>query len=366
MEKIETAGLPGRILLTQQGKEYLWFGGTDYLGMAHHPGFAGLIREGLQRYGAHYGSSRNGPVEPAVYAAAEKQIADFAGAEAALTVSSGMWAGQLLCRVVGEVIRKYYADDRLQVTVRLAPQTHPALWSERPRAGQGSVGDWLEQEIADIAAAPEDRVHLLCFDAVGSPWVSAPDLAPLQRIPPGRKVWVIADDSHGLGVTGAAGAGIYGALRRMEGLKPIVNASLNKAMGVPGGVIFSEERVVALIRATPWFAGSSPVAPAYLYAMEQLLVNGGYRRALERLQDVAERFRSGFPHLGRFSFLPGYPVFCSRIPGLHEHLLQQDIFVPCFPYPDPSDVPVLRLVLNAMHSDEDIDRLISGMSKWDF
>ena len=48
---------PGRTAIAN-GKEYLFFSGYSYLGMSHVPEFAELIKEGIDKYGWLFPSSR--------------------------------------------------------------------------------------------------------------------------------------------------------------------------------------------------------------------------------------------------------------------------------------------------------------------
>lgn len=88
-----TEELPGRTLISNH-EEYLWFGGTSYLGIPHHPQFKENFADAISRYGISWGSSRNNTVQLSIYEKAEIELANFAKMPAALTVSSGMWAGQ--------------------------------------------------------------------------------------------------------------------------------------------------------------------------------------------------------------------------------------------------------------------------------
>lgn len=365
MEKFQTNGLPGRTLLTQQGKEYLWFGGTDYLGMSYHDHFIELLKEGLDIYGSHYGSSRNGPVAPVIYQDAENALASFVGAPCSLTVSSGIWAGQLVTKVIETALRLYYNAPDAPIQNHVAPKTHPALWDVKPLHNDIEWENWVNRVSMAVSDSEANTIHILYFDSVGSPWVNLPDLQLLKNVAKeGKNVWIIADDSHGLGVTGQNGGGVYRELADLDGIKLIVCSSLNKALGVPGGVIFSESRVIEFIRSTPWFAGSSPIPPAYLYAMKQLMEFGEYDKALKVLKRNVLSLTDGSAEIRRFNYLSEYPVFCSMLQGLHEYLYSEEILVPCFSYPNADDAPVLRLVVNASHRPEDLDRLCLVLDRW--
>ena len=85
--------LPGRNVPVD-GQDYLFFSGTAYLGMAQNPAFQALVADALGRYGTVFGSSRNGNLRLGIYDEAEAALAAWSGTESALTVSSGMLAGQ--------------------------------------------------------------------------------------------------------------------------------------------------------------------------------------------------------------------------------------------------------------------------------
>ena len=77
-------------------EEYLYFGGTSYLGMATNHEFQQLLAENLKKWGTHYGSSRNANIQLAIYNDAEALFAKQIRTEKALTVSSGTFAGTLV------------------------------------------------------------------------------------------------------------------------------------------------------------------------------------------------------------------------------------------------------------------------------
>ncbi|MCU0338963.1 MAG: pyridoxal phosphate-dependent aminotransferase family protein, partial [Spirosomaceae bacterium] len=109
--------LPNRTIEIE-GQDFLYFSGTSYLGLPQNPRFQSLVREGLAQYGSVYGSSRNGNLQLSIYAQAEARLAAWTGAEAALTLSSGMLAGQAAMRyLMLEGYQFFYSTD-----------THPAVW----------------------------------------------------------------------------------------------------------------------------------------------------------------------------------------------------------------------------------------------
>lgn len=343
-----TDSLPGRTVTLQGGAELLWFSGTDYLGMGHHEEYLAHLHKGLELYGTHFGSSRNNTLQLPVYEAAEAALASFTGAPQALAVSSGMWAGQLLIK---------YLEGK-QAQFHYAPGVHPALWGSSYVPTSVNWSDWFRETLQRIETSAEAQSHVICTDSIGSPWVEHFDLKLFEKLPRDRPIWLVVDDSHGLGVLGSRGQGIFSQLPANNAeLRVIVTSSLNKAMGVPGGVILGPGNLLTDLRKNPWFAGSSPSAPAYFYALHQNLITKVYERVHQKLTEHIRYFTSELTSLSRFSYVADYPAFCSHDAELYTFLLEQQILTACFPYPKPTDRPVMRLVVSALHQKQDLDRL---------
>ncbi len=346
-QTILTDSLPGRTVTLADGRKLLWFGGTDYLGMGHDRAFGRYLTEGMNRYGTHYGSSRNGSLRLVVFEEAEASLANFVGAPAALAVSSGMWAGQLVMKSL----------DRDEANFYYAPRVHPALWGKQYTASQGAWSDWARATITAIQESETNRPHVILTDSVGSPWAENFELELFKNLPDNRLVILVVDDSHGLGVMGGEGQSAFSRLPQKENITVIVTASLNKAMGVPGGVIFGNADFLDELRRSPFFAGSSPSAPAYYYALQQSLVHEVYKQAHGLLQENVAYFTQSLTARAEFDYAESYPAFCSRHAKLYPLLLENNILTSCFSYPLPTDAAITRLIVTALHQKKDLDRL---------
>ena len=82
--------------ITIENKDYLYFGGTAYLGLPTHPEFQEVLFQSIKKWGTFYGSSRSSNIKLAIYNQFEDFFAQQIGAEASLTVSSGTLAGKLV------------------------------------------------------------------------------------------------------------------------------------------------------------------------------------------------------------------------------------------------------------------------------
>ena len=362
-----TSHLPSRKVLLNNGKEYLWFSGTDYLGMGHHEGFLSYLHEGISIYGTHYGSSRNNSLRLNIYDDAEIALAKFSGAPAALTTSSGMWAGQLLVKVLSEITTLGFQTGNVhfpKIYYHYAPRVHPALWGESYETNNPSWEDWARQTVQTIQESNQDHIHIILSDSVGSPFVENFDFSIFNTLPFYRQIFLVVDDSHGFGVLGQNGTGIYRELSSIKQVKLIVSSSLNKALGIPAGVILGDEQVILTIRKSPFFAGASPTAPAYMFALKKLLDNDVYAVEYQKLQENVRHTAERLTDTNLFVYKNDYPVFCSLDSKLFDFLEENGILGSCFSYPQPTDLPVTRLVISAIHQKEDLDRLAEVCMKF--
>lgn len=327
-----------------QGKQYRFFSGTAYLGLPQHPAFQQLLFEGICRYGTAFGSSRNGNVQLSIYAEAESKLACWVGALAALTVSSGMMAGQ----VVSNWLRAQH------ITCIYAPNTHPALWHEPTLAlPTDSFADWVAQLPNQLETVAPGPVAILTnsLDAVRSQQY---DFDWLSALPVSRPIIFIVDDSHGLGVLND-GRGIWPQIPQKSGIQTLVTASLAKAMGMPGGVIFSDPDTHDNLRRTAFFGACSPMPPAYLdaYVRADALIADQQERLWQLIQ-LAEKL---LLPTGLFQHTEGYPVFFTERDDLYPFLLQRGTLIYSFSYPTTAARANTRIVISAFHELADIEQL---------
>jgi 8-amino-7-oxononanoate synthase len=349
--------LPNRFI-SIRGQNYLFFSGTSYLGMSQNRAFQALVMEEMARYGVAFGSSRNGNLQLRVYEEGEAALAHWTSAPAALTVSSGMMAGQ--------VVMQWLAS-RAHTRVVYAPHTHPALWHTPTVALPiGSFTDWAAQLPDQLAQFPDGQV-VVAMNSVDAGHSEVFELDWLAYLPTTRPITLVVDDSHGIGVIGSGsgptvGRGAWNEVTKHlpANVRLVVTASLAKAMGLPGGLILSNAETLATLRHTPFFGGASPIAPAPLaaFARAEELYAEAQARLVRNIRLAEEVLRP----TGLFRQTPGYPVFHTEHDELYRHLLGQGIFIYSFAYPTPQDKPNTRLVISAFHEPEDFERLDSALT----
>ena len=353
--------LPSRTIHLN-GEEHLFFSGTSYLGMGHQADFKAALLEGFSQYGTIFSASRNNNVQLKIYDEAEDFIAKWTDSEAALTVSSGMSAGQLAVQSL------------VNQKLILAPSAHPAIWQRNtpPQYNFQNYDDFAKKIVGIVAQETSEVV--IAINAIDPLQGEVYDFSWIKNLPSDKPITLLLDDSHGIGITGTSrnasgfcedGSGIFKKIKNEIGDKININliviASLAKAVGLPGGVILTNKKTIAAIRQNPLFVGASPIVPAYLYAF--LKSQKVYSEARDVLQKNIKQFKtalSQIPHLP-ITYLPNYPVFFTQQKEVFDFLLKHKILISSFPYPKPTDLPITRIVLSALHTEGDVKHLIESM-----
>lgn len=343
---IQLHTLPGRTLL-HEGREWLYCGGTAYLGIHGDAQFQALIAEGLARYGGHFGGSRLSAMRLKIFEETEARLAEWCGAEAALLLSSGTLAGQLAVRLLEP-----------EYQCRFAPGLHPALWGGQPVAN-GSFENWTDAVLTEAQGRPGPMA--LFANALDPLYARPFDFSWINRLPEDLPVMLVLDDSHGIGITGTDGGGIYTQIKCPPNISLLVTCSLGKAPGIPAGAVIGPRKAIAMIKKSPLFGGASPPTPAFLHAF----LHGApiYRRNRERLLERIRHFVADIPIAAAFRYLPDFPVFFTPDNSMTDFLADRGILVSQFAYPGPEDALITRIVLHALHTADDVQRVLSALAE---
>lgn len=353
---VYTNQLPGRTL-TANGNEYLFFSGTSYLGISKQKEFRYNLMEGMEFYGTNYSSSRNSNLVLNIYEEAEAYLAAYTGAEAAVTVSSGYLAGQTLIHTLRETGRFIFA-----------PQTHPAMWlnggGNTCHIPQMDYESWVKDMLNSIHTSSEKRL-IIISNSLDPLKACNYHFEWITELPEDKEITLVIDDSHGFGITGNNGSGIYASLKHHQGIRLIVVSSFGKAFGIPGGVILGDKKTIDQVKTSPFFGGASPVIPAYLYAF--LKSETLFQKARKQLFSNINHFLQHLSKQDQFQFFHHYPVFYTPVEALCNYLLIiNKIMISSFRYPTPDDESITRIVINSLHTSGDIELLAERINSFGF
>lgn len=326
------------------GKSYLYFGGTAYLGIPQNQDFINLYIEGIKKFGLNNGTSRSNNIQLGIYDEAENIAAARYGAEAALITSSGYLAAQLTVKALSNLGKVSYA-----------PATHPSLWLNEQPTSSHSFTAWQAETVERINTSTEQN-WVLISNSMNNLVPEIYDFDFVKEINKDKNIVLIVDDSHGIGVNNNGLGAIYG-LPKQANVEIVVIASMAKALGIDAGIVLAASKIIHLLKNTNTFIGASPSTAAGLYAF----IHGEeiYQNALNKLQQNMQLFETASNLTWKYEY--GFPVY---IPGgiNADDLLQKKILISSFPYPDPKGNLLDRIVLSSWHEKADIEKLINSIN----
>lgn len=322
------------------GEEYLYFGGTSYLGLATNNEFQKILYKSLIKWGTAYGSSRNSNIKLSVYEKFENQFSNYIKAESSLAISSGMLAGKYTIDYLSKSIRSFYHF----------PKTHPAILSinSLPLFINGKLHPNLLNDKA------EDIV--ISVDAILSSEVTPTSFRFLDAISNKKKITLVVDESHSLGIEGKNGEGIFDNIHHHNISRKIMVSSLAKALGLSVGVIAADKEFIEELKSEPIFVAASATNPAFLetYIQAQNL----YKLQREKLQLNLDYVSSRLISATNLKYTIRYPVIYSNDDSIFSTLLKNKIVISRFKYPTYEGF-LNRMVITANHTQNDLEKLIA-------
>jgi len=181
---------PGRTCLIQ-GKEFLFFSGYAYLGMNYLKEFTELVKEGIDKYGLLFPSSRISNTRLKLYEEFETDLSQLTSMEDTVSFSSGFLAGKTIAAILSS-----YKN------ILTAPGAHPAiLTNANDQHTNENFIDW-SQRVTDLVNSSSDNEFVFICDSINILTGEINDLSFLKNINAEKKLIVLIDNSHGIGLSG--------------------------------------------------------------------------------------------------------------------------------------------------------------------
>jgi 8-amino-7-oxononanoate synthase len=343
--------------------EYLAFISNDYLGLANHPDLISAVQKATSTYGVGSGASHAVSGHCNVHEELEQALATFTNRPAALVFSSGYMANLGIISALLNEKDSVFADRLVHASLidgvrlsgaRLVRYQHnnaTNLKNKLPRYQQGQaliISDGVFSMDGDIAPIPE-----------------------LAQLAEEHNAALLIDDAHGFGVLGKNGAGSCEYYNLNNNAVPILMGTLSKAFGCFGAFVVGSKPLIDTLRQfcrTYMYTTALPplLAQASLVSLE-LVKKETWRR--EHLQQLITYFQQRANEL-QLPIMPSLTAIQPLLVGdnqrviqLQEALKQRGFLVGAI---RPPTVPVntarLRVSLNVLHTQNDIDNLLTALA----
>ena len=370
---------PGALTIID-GREYLYFVGTGYLGLQGRAEVIQAACDAARKYGVGSGTTRTGYGTTPPLLEVERLVAELTGAEDALYLPSGYASSQVAAAALADACDAVVIDEL----------SHYCLF-EAARATGRPIFRFAHCDPAALRTALAENIKpgqrpLLLSDGV---FAARGDVAPAAAYEAVLCDWpgasLLIDDAHGLGVLGGRGrgtlehAGLFNiAVNDLPGAAPrdrpalYFCGTLSKALGGYGGVLPGSRRWIARLKAAShWHDGASPVPPpvaaASARAIELALAEPELR---VRLGENVRRLRRGLGRLGLDCGDSPAPIVClslgtaDNMRRIQSGLMDRGILVAYMSaYAGLPSEGALRLAVFAVHATEMVDQLLDALSR---
>ncbi|POP51053.1 8-amino-7-oxononanoate synthase [Zhongshania marina] len=347
------------------GREFLQFCSNDYLGLANHPKLVSAMQNAAATYGVGGGASHLVCGHSSLHHQLEERLADITGRDRALLFSTGYMANLgAVTALMGK--GDHILEDRLNHASLLDAGL---LSGARFQRFQHNDLDDLERRLKKL---PLEGLRLIVVDAVFS---MDGDIAPLPELAALAKrynAYLMADDAHGFGVLGKAGAGSSELFGLDQDQLPVLMGTLGKGIGSFGAFVAGSEVLIeSLIQfARPYIYTTAmpPAVAAASLASLDILQSESWRR--EHLQRLIKHFRDGAAGLA-LPMMDSETAIQPLLVGeefqaiaISKGLEAEGVLVSAIRPPTvAAGQSRLRITLSAAHSEADIDRLLDALNK---
>merc|ERR1711865_286963 len=360
--------------LTIEGKSYLNFCSSHYLGFAQEPRLKKAAQDAIEQYGMGTGY-RTLTGTHALHVKLEESIARFKGTEGAVCFASAYAAN---ASAVQTIMGKHdiVVSDQLN---------HASIIDAVKVAGVKNKFAYAHSDMQDLEAKlkvaselqkkpkanGEHPIILIVTDGVFS---MDGDLAPLDKIVDLAKKYdalTMVDDAHGEGVLGKGGRGVVNHFG-LEGEVDIEIGSLSKAFSVTGGFIAAKQPLIDayLMGARQRMFSIALTIPDTAALVEAVDMLAESEDKVDKLWANVDYLNKGFKELGfdiGNSETPIIPVMVGDedlARAFSTRLFEEGVFASaiCFPMV-PKGTARVRVIVSATFSQEDCDAGLAAFKK---
>jgi 8-amino-7-oxononanoate synthase len=348
--------LRGGARVLVNGREMGMFASYSYLGLIGHPVINAAARQAIDRYGTGTHGVRTLAGTLTIHKQLEETIANFKGAETAITFTSGYVTNlSVIATLLGR--GDYVISDKLNHASIVDGCLMSGAKFLRFRHNDFAA---LEERLSQV---PTDAAKLVVVDAVFSMDGDIIDFPNIVACCKKYHAWLMVDEAHSVGVLGKTGRGIEEYFG-MPDCIDIKMGTLSKTIPSIGGYIAGRKDLINYLRhaarAYIFSAALPPAQAAAAKAAFEVILDEPWR--VEKVRTNGQHFIQGLKDRG-FNTLDTetaiVPVVCGEDETAYEmtrEVQHKDVFV--LPVVSPAVAPGLarlRATVTAAHEPDEIE-----------
>ena len=368
IRRVVTPVTSTRVRIEGHAGEFLNFASNNYLGLSHHPRVIEAAKSAIETYGAGSGAAGLITGHSELHRKAEQTLATWKGTQDAVLLPSGYQANHAAIGTLAAMGQqgggvRFLVDKLVHASLIDAVRAvEPASMRVFPHNGLAK----LKRLLAD---APAGQLQVVVTESIFSMDGDAADLEGIVALKRERPFVLLLDEAHASGVYGQHGAG-YASERGLAQHVDISVVTLSKALGGAGGAVCASANFCqALINRGRAYMYSTSVPPTVCgacIASIEVMTNEPHRQT--RLRELARHVRDHVASMD-FQIPPGDSPIIPVIIGeessalrASEELLKRGLLIPAVRPPTvPKGSSRLRVTLSSDHTDQEIERLLSGL-----
>jgi 8-amino-7-oxononanoate synthase len=349
--------LRGGARVIVDGREMGMYASYSYLGLVGHPKINAAAREAVDHFGTGTHGVRTLAGTLTLHRELEETIANFKGAEAAVTYTSGYVTN---LTVVSTLMGRgdYVISDKLN---------HASIVDGCLMSGAKFLRfrhndmDALEQRLQQV---PAGAAKLVVTDSVFSMDGDIIDFPKMVELCQKYKAWLMVDEAHSVGVLGKTGRGIEEHFG-MDGVIDVKMGTLSKTIPSVGGYVAGKKELIEYLRhASRAYIFSAALPPAQAAAAKaafEVILEEPWR--VEKLCANTRQFINGLKERG-FDTLNTETAIVPVVCGSDENAFEmtraaqrQNTFVlPVVSPAVPPGLARLRATVTAAHEPDEIEK----------
>ncbi|MBC7532603.1 MAG: pyridoxal phosphate-dependent aminotransferase family protein [Oligoflexus sp.] len=346
-----------------EGKSIIMTASNNYLGLASDPRVIEASVEATRKFGTSCTGSRflNGNLE--IHEELEGELAAFVGKQAAIVLSTGFLANQAAIESIAGPKDNIFSDSENHASIISGCSLSKA---NVIRYDHNNMNH-LQQKVGELASSDKSIIISDGVFSMGGDIVDLPAMVKAAQRPGLKRVPIMIDDAHGLGVIGKGGRGTASHFKMDDDVDLIVG-TFSKSLASLGGFIAGDAELIAYIKhkaRSLLFTAGLPAGQTAA-ALQALRIMKREPERIERLQMTARKVRAAFKSMGLNTLNSQTPIIPILIgeEGLSCRIAQELFSLGVFATPVifpgvPYGQSIIRTSFMTTHTDAQIDQVIN-------